>query len=52
MSTNSGALGFETARLSPRPRAMTACRGTDIDLDPAHEWDCLFVHTTTLLSAS
>ena len=50
LSTNSAALGFEPARLS-RGRAMRVAR-TDIDLDPAREWDRLFVHTTTLRSAS
>jgi hypothetical protein len=43
-----GALGFEPARLS-RGRAMRVAR-TDVDLDPAREWDCLLVHRTTLAS--
>jgi FkbM family methyltransferase len=45
-----GALGFEPARLS-HGRAMRVAR-TDIDLDPARECDRLFVHTTTLQTAS
>ena len=45
-----GALGFEPARLA-HGRAMRVAR-TDVDLDPAREWDRLFVHTTTLRSAS
>jgi FkbM family methyltransferase len=45
-----GAVGFEPARLS-HGRAMRVAR-TDIDLDPARECDRLFVHTTTLRSAS
>jgi len=43
-----GALGFEPARLS-RGRAMRVAR-TDVNLDPAHEWDCLFVHRTAFTS--
>ena len=40
------ALGFEPARLVSG-RAVRVAR-TDIDLDPAHERDCLFVHGTAL----
>ena len=40
------ALGFEPARLVSG-RAVRVAR-TDIDLDPAHERDCLFVHRTAL----
>ena len=44
------ALGFAPARLITRPRHS---RGSaDMDLDPTHEWDGLFVHTTALRSAS
>jgi FkbM family methyltransferase len=45
-----GMLGFEPARLS-RGRAVRVAH-TDVDLDPGCEWDGLFVHTTTLRSAS
>ena len=44
------ALGFQPARLS-HGRAMPVAR-TDVNLDPAREWDGLFVHTTALRSAS
>ena len=42
----STALGFEPARLVSG-RAVRVARA-DIDLDPAHERDCLFVHGTAL----
>ena len=40
------ALGFEPARLVSG-RAIRVAR-TDIDLDPGHERDCLFVHGTAM----
>ena len=45
-----GALGFDPARLV-RGRALRVAR-TDLDFDPMHEWDCLFVHRTALDSAT
>jgi FkbM family methyltransferase len=44
------ALGFEPARLAGG-RAVRVAR-TDIDLDPAHERDYLFIHRTTWRSTS
>jgi len=44
------ALGFALARLE-RGRVVRAAQA-DIDLDPTHEWDRLFVHGTALRSAS
>jgi len=44
------ALGFEPARLVGG-RAVRIAR-TDIDLDPTHEQDCLFVHCATLWAES
>ena len=45
-----GALGFEPARLS-HEKAMPVAR-TNLDLNPAHEWDRLFVHRAAHQSAS
>ena len=45
-----GALGFEPARVS-HGRAKRVAR-TDIDLDPAHERDRLFIHIAALRSTS
>ena len=44
------ALGFAPARLA-RGGVIRASR-TDMDLDPTHEWDGLFVHDAALRSAS